>query len=80
MRRAATSIPSNIAEGYSRHSRKEYLQFLSVAYGSSAELGTHISISRDLEFIDMTEYETIRSLHFDVSRLLWKLMESLKNA
>jgi len=78
MRRAAVSIPSNIAEGYSRHSRKEYLRFLSVAYGSTAELGTQISLSRDMEFIEMGQYESLHSEHDNVARLLWKLMESLK--
>ena len=50
MRRAAVSIPSNIAEGYRRKSRKEYIQFLRVALGSLAELETQISLSKDLDF------------------------------
>ena len=78
MRRSAASIPSNIAEGYSRHSRKEYLHFLSIAYGSAAELGTHISISHDMEYLDMSEYESIHAVKESVSRLLWKLIVSLK--
>lgn len=48
MRRAAISIPSNIAEGYSRKSRKDYAHFLRVAYGSSTELETQIVIAKDL--------------------------------
>jgi four helix bundle protein len=48
MRRAAVSIPSNIAEGYSRKNLKEYLQFLRVAYSSSAELETQLIIAKDL--------------------------------
>lgn len=48
MRRAAISIPSNIAEGYSRRNLKEYIQFLHIAYGSSAELETQLIIAKGL--------------------------------
>ncbi|MFA6494860.1 MAG: four helix bundle protein [Candidatus Paceibacterota bacterium] len=48
MRRASVSIPSNIAEGYKRKNTAEYLQFLSIANGSAAELETQITIARDL--------------------------------
>lgn len=50
MRRAAVSIPSNIAEGYRRRGRGEYIQFLSYAYGSASELETQIELSRRLHF------------------------------
>ncbi|MFA6450845.1 MAG: four helix bundle protein [bacterium] len=48
MRRAAVSIPSNIAEGYARKNRTEYIQFLRIACGSLAELETQLSLSKDL--------------------------------
>ena len=50
MRRCAVSIPSNIAEGRSRGTRKDYLQFLRVSLGSAAELETQIEISKQLPF------------------------------
>jgi four helix bundle protein len=56
MRRSAVSIPCNIAEGYRRGHRKEYVQFLYVAMGSCAELETQLSIAKDLRWIDEQEY------------------------
>ena len=55
MRRAAISIPSNIAEGYRRGHRKEYVQFLNIAFGSAAELETQIEISKRLYKINFAE-------------------------
>jgi four helix bundle protein len=51
MRRAAVSIPSNIAEGASRHSGKETIQFLYIALASLAEVETQVEIARDLDYI-----------------------------
>ena len=48
IQRAAISIPSNIAEGYSRKNIREYIQFLHIAYGSSAELETQLIIVKEL--------------------------------
>lgn len=51
IRRAAVLIPSNIAEGYARKHRPEYVQFLRVAFGSGAELETHLVIIKNLNFV-----------------------------
>ena len=52
MRRSAISIPSNIAEGYSRHHTKEYRRYLYIAYASLAELETQALLSHDLNYLD----------------------------
>jgi len=52
LQRAAVSIPANIAEGQSRQHHKEFLQHLAIAYGSLAEVETHVQIARRLEYVD----------------------------
>ena len=60
MRRAAVSIPSNIAEGQARHSTGEFVQFISHAEGSLAESQTQLRLSVDLGFCEETEaHETL---------------------
>lgn len=56
LRRAAVSVPSNIAEGSARKSRKEFIQYLHIALGSLAEIDTQIIISKNLDYIIDTEY------------------------
>jgi four helix bundle protein len=70
MRRAAVSVPSNIAEGKGRFSRKELLQFLFHARGSLLELQTQITIARELGFLPEIEGEKLERLASEVGRLL----------
>ncbi len=79
MRRASVSIPSNVAEGYGRKSRKEYSQFYSIAYGSLLELETQLLLSFDLGFIKETEFKTINSIREEVSKMLFTMIEKLKS-
>ncbi len=78
MRRAAISIPSNIAEGKKRGTRKDYRHFLIVAYGSGAELETQTEIARRLSFGKNINYAIIDVLLEEVMKMLNKLISSLQ--
>lgn len=70
MRRSAVSVPSNIAEGKGRFSRKELLHFLFHARGSLLELRTQITIARELGFLSAPEGESLTQHACEVGRLL----------
>jgi four helix bundle protein len=78
MRRTAVSVPSNIAEGYSRKNRPEYIQFLRISYRSLAELETQLSLSADLQFVTEPEASDALKGIEETSRLLFKLIQSLE--
>lgn len=77
MRRAAVSIPSNIAEGRRRGTKKDFRQFLLVAYASGAELETQIEIAKRLKFVRETDYKKIDMLLDEIMRMLNKMTSSL---
>jgi four helix bundle protein len=77
IRRAAVSIPSNIAEGYGRKSIGEYIQALYVAYGSNCELETQILLSGDLRFVGKEDLSRLQKEIGDVERMLKGLIQSL---
>lgn len=74
MKRAAVSIPSNIAEGRKFGSRKEFTHFLSIAYGSGAELETQIEIAKRLPFGKKLRYTEVDSLLLEVMKMLNKML------
>ncbi len=76
IKRASISIPTNIAEGCGRESAKEFLHFLSIAYGSSAEIDSLIYTSYELGFIDEKLYNKI----INNNQTIQKMISSLKNA
>ena len=78
MRRAAISIPTNIAEGWGRGSKKEYIQFLRIARGSLLELETLLAISRDLRYLSQEDMQAMLALVEEISRMLSGLIASLK--
>jgi len=77
MRRAAVSVPSNIAEGSARSGTKELLYFLGVATGSLAELDTQFDLALRLKYC--SEIASIKSRLDEVSALTLALMKSLKD-
>ena len=75
IQRSAISIPSNIAEGYARRGTGEYIRFLSIAFGSSAELETQlIIINQQYPDINLNEANSLLS---EVQKMLYSLMKKL---
>jgi four helix bundle protein len=80
MRRAAVSIPSNIAEGQARHTTKEFIQFISHAEGSVAELNTQLILEVELNFCSGGFSNPVSQLMEDLRRMLNGLRRKLASA
>lgn len=78
MRRAATSISINIAEGYGRGSGQETIHFLYIALGSASELDTQIILSQRIGYIDRTITEDLASKTTIVRKMINSLISSIK--
>jgi len=78
IRRAAVSVPSNIAEGQGRDSTKEFLHHLSIAYGSLMEVETQILIAESLNYLTSEETRLILEKTSETGRLINGLTRSLK--
>jgi four helix bundle protein len=77
-RRCAVSIPSNIAEGRRRSTRKDFKQFLSISFGSSAELETQIEIVKRLPWGKKLDFKKIDGMLIEVMKMLNGLINSLQ--
>ena len=74
MRRAAVSIPSNIAEGCGRGHDKELIQFLYISLGSASELETQLIICNDIHYLSTQSFEELNSLNNEIIRMLSSLI------
>src|SRR4051812_12250560 len=78
IRRAAVSVPSNIAEGQARHSQKEFKHFLSHARGSLAEVETQLILAQDLKFLSASDADRLLTLTAELGRILNGLIAAIK--
>ena len=77
-RRAVTSVPANIAEGWGRGSTKEYIQFLLVARGSLLELETHLTIAERLQYLKQSQAVGLEAETTSIGRMLNGLIQALR--
>jgi four helix bundle protein len=80
MRRAAVSVPSNIAEGYGRQRKQDYLRFLNIALGSLCELETQMILSTRLGFTNSDKAGPAMDLLREVDRILCGLIRAVHNS
>jgi four helix bundle protein len=78
IRRAAVSVPSNIAEGAKRRHPKDYLRFLDMAYGSLAEVEYQLHLAHRLGYLRDDEYELLSAQRFAVGRTLYGLIATVR--
>lgn len=78
LQRAAVSVPTNIAEGFERASRKEYLQFLNIAKGSTGEVRSLLRVAFEIGYIDRLKYEDLRNAALELSRYLSNQIKALR--
>jgi four helix bundle protein len=80
LRRAAVSVPANIAEGNGRRSRRDGIRFLLIAHASLMELDTHLHLASRLGYVTDAEISRAMQLRTDVGRMLGGLVTSLRSA
>ena len=77
LRRAALSIPANIAEGCGRNSRPDTIRFLRIASGSATEVESHLEVAAALQYLDMTQREALLADAKAIQRMLFRLIQNL---
>ena len=78
IRRSSVSIPSNIAEGFGRNTKNEFVRFLRISIGSLFELQTQLEISKNLNFITFEKFDNILSDSIEIEKMLKALIKSIK--
>ena len=79
IRRAVVSIPSNIAEGYGRHSRNDYLRFLNIARGSKNEVETQLQICLMLDYLKPEDIAETQAICTEVGKMLNSLINTVES-
>ena len=80
LRRASVSVPTNIAEGFERYSRKEYVQFLKIAKGSAGEVRSLLRVALEVGYLDKFKYGELYSYAMDLSRMLSTQIQALNKS
>ena len=80
IQRASVSIMANIAEGFGRHSDKEFANFLNMAHGSAAEVQSHLYVALDLKYIDQETFSKLYKLLDEISRMTLALSHLLRGS
>ena len=78
MRRCVVSITSNIAEGFSRQSNKEKIQFFSISLGSTTELQNQLLVAKDVEFLDKIKFQALAEQTIVVHKIINGLIKSTR--
>jgi four helix bundle protein len=78
MRRAAVSIPANIAEGYGRETSGAYLQFLRISQGSARELETLIEIAGNLHYLSAADHHEVMTTLTRIAKMLRRLIQAIE--
>lgn len=78
LRRAVVSIPSNISEGYNRNSTQEYINFLSIARGSTAEVETQLLLCERLKYLEPTDMVSALEIASGINKMLGAMIVKLK--
>ncbi|MEM6836458.1 MAG: four helix bundle protein [Cyanobacteria bacterium P01_C01_bin.120] len=78
LRRAAVSIPTNIAEGFERASTKQYIYFLRISKGSAGEVRSLLRVALEIGYVDQAAYGSLHHQVLQISRMLAKQIKSLQ--
>jgi four helix bundle protein len=77
LRRASISVPTNIAEGFERRSRKEYLNFLNIAKGSAGEVRSLLRVAVEIGYLEQSTYSQLSDRAIELSRMLSSQIQAI---